>query len=400
MCDTVNNDNFILENLPYVGDGIAAIVSQSAMERFIKARISAESQRAMALAASARKNAMIANCVDDIFNGCRSSSAKNGHNKLRNCAKDDDGTQIEIMFADVDDERKLCIGSSMTMKSLFNEYADERGISLRSVRLTYDGGTLFLSSVGKKTPQELGMKDLDVIHVRNLCSQPQQQRKDSTENAIAAPLRKTTKKSRKKKAKRMKGATRKATHSRLHIVDNYDEECKILHSEALTRLFEEASAQFKTIREELTARNLERHPSKDKTRLSQGSSDNIRPVFHPPMMNGVGRKAGKSTFTIQVGEVEHLYKITKPSSLRKFGRQAPQTTTVDLHGFTRSEAMAKLDAGLLEWNDIAMEGSYPWVIPVTIICGGGNQILSEAVGNWIKQNNNVANAPKNIFSVR
>jgi len=46
---------------------------------------------------------------------------------------------------------------------------------------------------------------------------------------------------------------------------------------------------------------------------------------------------------------------------------------------------------------VAMKGKYPWVIPVKVVCGGGSQ-LSEAVENWIKRNDHVANAPKNIYS--
>jgi hypothetical protein len=41
-----------------------------------------------------------------------------------------------------------------------------------------------------------------------------------------------------------------------------------------------------------------------------------------------------------------------------------------------------------------MRGAYPWVSSGVIICGGGNQILSEAVDQWIKNNVSVAKAPK------
>jgi hypothetical protein len=40
------------------------------------------------------------------------------------------------------------------------------------------------------------------------------------------------------------------------------------------------------------------------------------------------------------------------------------------------------------------------VIPAVIICGGGNQILSEAVDQWIKTNVYVAKAPKRKYSRR
>ncbi|KAL7542962.1 hypothetical protein ACHAWF_007288 [Thalassiosira exigua] len=41
-----------------------------------------------------------------------------------------------------------------------------------------------------------------------------------------------------------------------------------------------------------------------------------------------------------------------------------------------------------------MQGSYPFVRLATIICGGGNQILSGTVQEWIKSSNRVSNAPK------
>ena len=120
----------------------------------------------------------------------------------------------------------------------------------------------------------------------------------------------------------------------------------------------------------------------------------VRPVPNPPM-DGLGGKAGKSRFTVLVGDVNNLYKTSKPSRRRNLGCQTPHTITLDLHGCTRGEALTKLDSGLLEWNEIAMMGHYPWVIPVTIVCGGGNQILSEAVGNWIKLSDKVAKS-KNV----
>ena len=95
---------------------------------------------------------------------------------------------------------------------------------------------------------------------------------------------------------------------------------------------------------------------------------------------------------MHVGEAENLYKVTRP--LDRTG------VTIDLHGLTRDEALAELDAKLPEWINVAMRGAYPWVIPAVIVCGGGNQILSEAVDQWIKANVNVAKSPKLKFSRR
>ena len=45
------------------------------------------------------------------------------------------------------------------------EYAEDRDISLHSLRLSYEGSALFLSSAGNKTQCDFGMKDADFIMV-------------------------------------------------------------------------------------------------------------------------------------------------------------------------------------------------------------------------------------------
>jgi len=110
----------------------------------------------------------------------------------------------------------------------------------------------------------------------------------------------------------------------------------------------------------------------------------------------LGGKAGKTQFIIQVGEVSNLYKTTKPSSASRGRRQ--DDIMIDLHGLTADEAVYRLDKHLPTWIETAMKGTYPFVIPVKIVCGGGSQILAEVVENWIKQNDNVANAPRNMYS--
>ena len=67
---------------------------------------------------------------------------------------------------------------------------------------------------------------------------------------------------------------------------------------------------------------------------------------------------------------------------------------MDLHGCTREEALARLDDALKAWVDDAMQGSYPFVLPAMIVCGCGDQVLSEAVRGWIRSENWVANAPR------
>ena len=119
-----------------------------------------------------------------------------------------------------------------------------------------------------------------------------------------------------------------------------------------------------------------------------------KPIDNPSTV-GLEGKDGKTYFFIRVGEVKNLYRTSKRSSKKD---PANVNAVLDLHGYIKYEALSKLDECLPRWVDIAMKGEYPWVILVKIVCGGGNQILSEAVENWIKQNKNVPNAPKSICS--
>ena len=89
-----------------------------------------------------------------------------------------DGIELQLVLVD-DTNGVQCsccnIRSSSTLKILFNSYAEQQGISLRSLRLSHKGKTLFLSSVGNKTPDELYMQNKDRIHVRVSQAYPKNQ---------------------------------------------------------------------------------------------------------------------------------------------------------------------------------------------------------------------------------
>ena len=107
-------------------------------------------------------------------------------------------------------------------------------------------------------------------------------------------------------------------------------------------------------------------------------------------------KAIKTRFSILAGEVSNLYKSTKPSKKMK-AQATRESITIDLHGYTKEAAVEMLDASLPSWIDTAMHGEYPFVVHVTIICGAGGQVLSEVVEKWIRENERVAKARKNMF---
>ena len=142
--------------------------------------------------------------------------------------------------------------------------------------------------------------------------------------------------------------------------------------------------------------NLERTKPKQRTSPSKATKPVEVLLDNPLGDDQLGGKAGKTQFIIQVGEVSNLYKTSKQSSGGRGRRQ--DDIMIDLHGLTAEEAVYRLDKHLPTWIETAMNATYPFVIPVKIVCGGGSQILAEVVENWIKQNDSVANAPKNMYS--
>ena len=102
-------------------------------------------------------------------------------------------------------------------------------------------------------------------------------------------------------------------------------------------------------------------------------------------------KAGISHFVVNVsGEPSNLFKTSK----KRWTPPNSPTPSLDLHGLSVKEALVRLDEALKMWIDAAQRSNYPFVVQAKIICGCGNQILSETVQNWIKQHKTVSRAPK------
>jgi len=178
----------------------------------------------------------------------------------------------------------------------------------------------------------------------------------------------------------------------LTSTNNYEKD-KIQHSKQLSHVLDEAQPLLKSIRQRLNSLNIERTLPKQKRSSQKKSKATVAPIWNPST-TGIGGKAGKSHVVVQVGESCNLYKTMKRPA-HSLQQQKPIVT--DLHGLTKEEALSTLNSSLPQWTDIAMKGSYPFVIPVKIVCGGGSQVLSEAVENWVRQTGNVCNAPKNLY---
>jgi len=383
---TNRNSDFtaIPEQLTFLHEGVTAISTEQSMRRFLEHKVPADYQRRMAFATQTDFGK---GHVQDYINQISEDWDVSGAKKLamRRSLNPATDVSIEIVLVDSSSkaETKISCGS-MTMKLLFKQYAEEKAIPLRRLRFSYNGGTLFLSSVGNQTPQELNIVNLDSILVTDSEASARVESEDtssdeSKENKSTARQKKKCKKSSPKRKQQ-----RRASWAGPERVMDMDEHLRQLHSLRLSRVFAEAALQFEEIRQKLNAMNLVCSLPKGKT--SRKLPVAIEPVdFNPGNNIGLGGKAGVSSYEIHVGESEHLYKATKPLGT---------IFSVDLHGLTRDKALSVLDSKLPEWVDVAMRGAYPWVSSGVIICGGGNQILSEAVDQWIKNHANVAKAPK------
>ena len=295
---------------------------------------------------------------------------------------------IWIKFVDGEKTERYTVEYNAPFKELLTNYAADKGTSIKSLRIKHNGKLLFLSSIGNKFPLDLGIKDDDTLGITII---------QSTQTEISTkeePKQHNNKKGKNnKKNKKHKKSKKKRTQPL--VIQKTEVELKGEHSKLLGKVYEEAEPTFKEIRQRLNALNLERTKPKQRT-LSSKTTKAVVVVDNPLSDGQVGGKAGKTQFIVQVGEVSNLYKTTKQSSSVRGRRQ--DDIMIDLHGLTAEEAVYKLDKHLPDWIETAMKGTYPFVIPVKIVCGGGSQILAEVVENWIKQNDNVANAPKNMYS--
>lgn len=392
LCNVTSTQDISLNNLefkqalPFFHDGLFACSSRENMSAFLRTKLT---PTFVAQTSQAKRQAQ--NYVDYI-----SSSWGEGSND-KDPAGDSEEIEVILIDSDSDERKTLKIGSSSTLKALFNQYAEERGVSLRSLRFSYDDKTLFLSSIGQKTPNELGIKNSDMIVV----TEQKQEAPATTSSTKSKANRRGSNSPGNSGMARRKSVddghkprgNRRASWTGCPIDTSSEEFLKLKHSRKLTSLFEEAEPIFSKIRQELNDLSIQR--SKPKRRITTTRP----PVTVAPIDNqgsdGLGGKAGKVFFNVNVGQVENLYKTSKIDALSCRSR-----LSIDLHGHTREEAVAKLDECLPEWKDTAMHGEYPFVVPVLIICGGGAQILSETVEQWIKENEGVANAPKKFVGRR
>jgi len=366
--------------LPHFFQGLKASRDQSAMSAYLQSVLPMKYTKMLGVTKHDKHTPSIEYCdiVGRDWN-------RNARPKRRQAASDDD-TEITVVFRGDDGSSKdevMVAKRSDVMRNLFNQFAETSGASLRSKRFSYQGSMLFLSSVGNKSLDQMGLQDNDVIEVTSLVSVRE------PAPAACAPSPSKKKAGGKKKSQRKNNGERsKRQTAEPKYVANSSEQDKLAHSLKLTRVIEEMEPRLKLIRQQLNCSMLKRQSSKiKKLRPRSKSPDSV--AFVPnPASDGLGGKAGKTSYQINVGVNDNLYSTSKNQGRRR------SSATIDLHGFTKSEATDKLDEVLPSLVDEAARGSYPFVISANIVCGGGSQELSETVATWIKKTKCVANAPK------
>eukprot|EP00956_Cyclotella_meneghiniana_P009254 scaffold12701_cov40-Cyclotella_meneghiniana.AAC.3 len=165
---------------------------------------------------------------------------------------------------------------------------------------------------------------------------------------------------------------------------------RVQHSRKMNSVLNEIQPKLDAIRQHLHDLSLERTQPKDKAKTSNQAPANLDQVECRPDSVGVGSKAGKGCFFVNVGEANNLYKTSKHSKLIR----SNSAICLDLHKLTKEQALAALNDSLPTWIETANSGMYPFVIRVRIACSKGSQTLSEVVMQWINSQQQVAHAPK------
>jgi DNA-nicking Smr family endonuclease len=270
------------------------------------------------------------------------------------------------------------------LEEVFMAFAYHSGMPLRSTWFKHNGKVIFLSQAKKLTVCEQGVMPHDYF-----VAIPQNQYPPCTFKSVESRTAPTASPPRESRTVHPHPAQQRSQWAGVVEDVNSEEYCRKRHSGQLSSVFEEAKRRFDDIRKRLNDMSIQRSEPKDKSRASKPNQ--VQPIqSENPGLVGLGSKAGRPSFVVNVGETQNLYKTSKHDKL------SPSKTniTLDLHGHTKKEALSALNDSLPSWIDTAMNGVYPYVIQVEIVCGKGSQVLSEVVEEWIKCQRQVANAPK------
>lgn len=283
---------------------------------------------------------------------------------------------------------KITVNPNVRLKTLMALYASKLEIPEQIYRISFNCDIIFLSSAGDTLLNELGIKDndallLQVIQAPSVSPTPKKEQAPMQTKPQKKKGGKKQARSNKKKSKKTNVKSSKSSNPDPVITE---EDYKKEHSKKLSFVFDEVRNTLRQIRKELNDAALQKSaPKVKKSSTPKKKQTTEEPAVFLPAAVETG-KAGKTMLPILVGEPSSLYKPFNPLKI--------QTETIDLHGCTQDEAIAKLDKSLPIWVYAAMRGEYPFLIGVDVITGAGGQVLAECVEDWIRSAQQVANRPK------
>ena len=160
----------------------------------------------------------------------RSSNTNSSKHTRIGQEKDEEMICIVLQDEDTNEEKKVQIGYSTILKSLFVDCAEARGSSARSLRFSYEGRALFLSSAKNKTPEQMGMNDHDIITVIDLARRCEKQKFSAAAANSSNNSNSEHSSSQSTKRKKSRGKKKKKAHAlpaQLRVTDKTQEELKI-----------------------------------------------------------------------------------------------------------------------------------------------------------------------------
>ena len=297
--------------------------------------------------------------------------------------------QVTVANGDTRCKTKHICSSDTTLGCFLKGSTQNERPHKKYFRVVHKKRTLFLSSSGKETLESLGIEDGDEVAIGGLCPLDNNGSPDSPK--IAKKASKSELKS-KKSHNNPKGSKQKPAAPNSYVASNKKqaELHKQDHSKSMNPVLEEMGPRLKLIRDRLNNLNMQKTAPKEKCHntKTQGTPQAASTCPSADVYSDHAKKAGKAIYPILVGEATNLYKTSRVPH----GHLPP----IDLHRCSKEEALEKLGKKFSIWVETAMQGKHPWVLGVDIVCGGGNQILSDVVNEWICVNHQVANRPKGV----
>ena len=205
---------------------------------------------------------------------------------LTNNEPEDSGCFTSVRFVCGNERERYTVQRDAPFKELLTKYMYRIYVcSIKSLRITHNERTLFVSSIGKKTPLDLGITDFDTLEITIIQSTPTEE-----------PPKQPSSKGKKKKNNNNKKKHKKSKKKRPVQIAPPEDEMEKAKKEwmfSLYRVFAEAEPTFKEIRQRLNAMNLERTKPKQRISSPSKTTEPVEVVDNPLGDDQLGGKAGR-----------------------------------------------------------------------------------------------------------